>query len=71
MSSQTIWKKNCNRTQRRSNKQVLHTIGKETDDPKQVRHYSKTKYGDLWTSPNDGFKFRSGRGHDKRKPWRD
>lgn len=71
MSSQTIWKKNCNRTQRRSNKQVLHTIDKETDDPKQVKHYSKTKYGDMWGSPYDGFNPRSGRGHDKRKPWRD
>lgn len=71
MGSQTIWKKNCNRTQRRSNKQALHAIDKETDDPKQVEHYGKTKYGDMWVSPNDGFKFRSGRGHDKRKPWRD
>ena len=51
MSSQTIWKKNCNRTQRRSNKQVLHTIDKETDDPKQVKHYSLSV---LWTD-NDVF----------------
>lgn len=71
MTAQTIWKKNCNRNQRRSNKQKLNVFDRESDDPKQVRHYKKTRYGDMWGSPNDGFNFRSGKGHDKRKPWRD
>lgn len=68
MSSQTKWKHGCNRTQRRSNKQLDLT---DEDCTKSVDHYSKTRYGDIWNSPNDGWNWKRGKGHDKRKPWKD
>ncbi len=71
MSSQANWKRNCNRSQRRNNNQVLTNMDRENDDPKVIDHYKDTKNGDIWSSPNDGYNFRRGRGHDKKKPWRD
>lgn len=46
-------------------------MDRENDDPKVIDHYKDTKNGDIWSSPNDGYNFRRGRGHDKKKPWRD
>ena len=67
-NSQTAWKRDCNRVQRRSNKQKIS----EGEDG-QLVHYKKTRYGDIWASPNDGPNWRRGHGngHDKKKPWRD
>ena len=69
MSAQHDWKHNCNQIQRRNNKQFIDI--NDEDDTKQVRHYGKTRYGDLWGSPHDGYNYKRGKGHDKRKPWRD
>jgi hypothetical protein len=69
MSAQHEWKHGCNRIQRRNNKQFIDVM--DEDDSKQVKHYGKTRYGDLWGSPNDGYNYKRGKGHDKRKPWRD
>lgn len=68
-SNQKEWKKACNRNQRRSNKQNIDVD--DVDDNKGVNHYRDTRYGDIWVSPNDGKNWRRGRGHDKKKPWRD
>ena len=65
-SSQSEWKRSCNRSQRRSNKQNLRN-----EDSEQLTHYKKTRNGDIWASPNDGKNWRRGAGHDKKKPWRD
>lgn len=70
-SNQSGWKRDCNRSQRRSNKQTLTVMDKEDDDPKVINHYKEMKQGDIWCSPNDGHNWRRGRGHDKKKPWRD
>lgn len=70
-SNQSDWKRDCNRSQRRSNKQTLSTMDKENDDPKVINHYKEMRQGDIWCSPNDGNNWRRGRGHDKKKPWRD
>lgn len=70
-SNQSEWKRDCNRSQRRSNKQTLTSMDKENDDPKVINHYKEMRQGDIWCSPNDGHNWRRGRGHDKKKPWRD
>ena len=70
-SNQSDWKRDCNRSQRRFNKQTLSTMDKENDDPKVINHYKEMRQGDIWCSPNDGYNWRRGRGHDKKKPWRD
>jgi hypothetical protein len=70
-SNQSDWKRDCNRSQRRFNKQSLSTMDKENDDPKVINHYKEMRQGDIWCSPNDGYNWRRGRGHDKKKPWRD
>lgn len=67
-STQSEWKRSCNRSHRRSSKQKI------SDEDSQLSHYKKTRNGDLWTSPYDGRKRFSGGhgdGHDKKKPWRD
>lgn len=70
-SNQSDWKRDCNRSQRRANKQTLTVMDKEDDDPKVINHYKEMRQGDIWCSPNDGYNWRRGRGHDKKKPWRD
>lgn len=65
-NSQTAWKRCCNRAQRRSNKQKI-----SDGEDGQLVHYKKTRYVDIWASPNDGPNWRRGEGHDKKKPWRD
>lgn len=66
-SAQGDWKKSCNRSLRRSNKQKI------SDEDSQLPHYKKTRNGDLWASPYDGKNWRRGHGngHDKKKPWKD
>ena len=69
MSAQHDWKRGCNRIQRRNNRQFIDIT--DEDDTGQVCHYGKTRYGDIWGSPNDDWNYKRGKGHDKRKPWRD
>lgn len=66
-SAQSDWKKSCNRSLRRSNKQKI------SDEDSQLSHYKKTETEDLWASPYDGKNWRRGHGngHDKKKPWKD
>ena len=66
-SAQGDWKKSCNRSLRRSNKQKI------SEEDSQLPHYKKTRNGDLWASPYDGKNWRRGHGngHDKKKAWKD
>ena len=70
-SNQSEWKRDCNRSQRRTNKQMLTAMDHEDDDPKIINHYKDMRNGDIWCSPNDGHNWCRGRGHDKKKSWRD
>lgn len=70
-SNQSEWKRDCNRSQRRTNKQMFTAMDHEDDDPKIINHYKDMRNGDIWCSPNDGHNWRRGRGHDKKKSWRD
>lgn len=71
LSAQSKWKTGNNRSQRRSNRQSISSMDRDNDDPKVIGHYKETRNGDIWGSPYDGPNFRRGRGHDKKKGWRD
>ena len=66
------WKKFCNRTQRRKNKQVQ--MMSDEDEIELITDTRKTDFGDVWNGPYDDAHEKrnrdNGRGHDK-KSWND
>lgn len=71
-SRNTEWKKMCSRVQRRKNKQTINSINDgEEMDVELISDTRKTKFGDAWKNPYDGWKnWDAGEGHDKRT-WKD
>lgn len=68
-SRNSEWKKYCNRTQRRKNKQAK--IVSDEDEIELITDTRKTDFGDVWKGPYDGWKnWDAGEGHDKRT-WKD
>ena len=70
------WKSCCNKKQRHFNNQNTN----DEDEVKTVRHYSETEYGELWNTHLCDYwegnrsvykNANRGKGHDKKKPWRD
>ena len=70
------WKRCCNKKQRHFNKQNIN----DECDVKTIHHYSKTEYGEMWNNHTADYwegnhccykNANRGKGHDKRKPWRD